>query len=742
MSASKRKRERGRDALHATERDSAKLVDPSSENPFETLRSLKRTKKASNSPNPEDSISTTSHTASEIPNIPPVTPKGSVSSVKKSKTSNLPLSPGENDRGTDLRGSSDQNPGNAKTRGSAINRSTGSKDQKRMDQSVVSTFIPSDMTVAKGNHTAIAALRRGETIVFQGAVLAAPIIGSFTIFGARFSPDVLNSPTIRFYPCFSPASHSLLTLEAAYDTDASDHERACKESNTSPDHKIIRELLGKLAIEVGRLVDCGFETVIAFREIAESSGIIDVEKQAPCFRGLFVPREVVSDQDWFGTPGFFPIFTPLQSVAALKVLPTWFEFTHRVISDGSNPIISVIGGRNSGKSTCARFITNRLLQKWEKVAFLECDVGQTELSPSGLISLHVIAEPLLGPPFTHMGKGYRSIYFGAISPKADPDLYLTALSSLVGTFRSELSDVPLIVNTDGWVKGTIWVENTANANNFTGMGFDLLYHTICRVNPTHIVQMSAAENGVPNAADTSWALVDRASTDPGSKWVESALIVRVQGHNDSFAKSKLNAVEHRLLSQITYFHIDSTTAPTAYDFTTSISMNVPYSVSWSNVRLHFMHGEVPLSQILTALNGSIVALVVDSNSYYTPGGSGETEASEEPWKQLRIIPTEVRIQPDKLSCMGLGIIRSIDVESRAFHIVTPVPPNELNKVNLLVRASGVEMPVNLALGSGANLHHQVQTPYVTDTLNSGLGSLSRRTRHNLQRRRGAGDQAA
>lgn len=32
----------------------------------------------------------------------------------------------------------------------------------------------------------------------------------------------------------------------------------------------------------------------------------------------------------------------------------------------------------------------------DKLYFLECDVGQTELTPPGCISLHCITEPLLG----------------------------------------------------------------------------------------------------------------------------------------------------------------------------------------------------------------------------------------------------------------------------------------------------------------------------------------------------------
>ena len=37
----------------------------------------------------------------------------------------------------------------------------------------------------------------------------------------------------------------------------------------------------------------------------------------------------------------------------------------------------------------------------KKVFFLECDVGQTEFTPPGIISLSRVDKPLLGPPFSH-----------------------------------------------------------------------------------------------------------------------------------------------------------------------------------------------------------------------------------------------------------------------------------------------------------------------------------------------------
>ncbi|TFK18392.1 hypothetical protein FA15DRAFT_698041 [Coprinopsis marcescibilis] len=52
----------------------------------------------------------------------------------------------------------------------------------------------------------------------------------------------------------------------------------------------------------------------------------------------------------------------------------------------------VKGPRNSGKSSFARTLLNGLLGRYERVAFLECDVGQSEFTVGGMVSLCVVGE--------------------------------------------------------------------------------------------------------------------------------------------------------------------------------------------------------------------------------------------------------------------------------------------------------------------------------------------------------------
>jgi polynucleotide 5'-hydroxyl-kinase GRC3/NOL9 len=57
---------------------------------------------------------------------------------------------------------------------------------------------------------------------------------------------------------------------------------------------------------------------------------------------------------------------------------------------------SVKGPKGSGKSTFTRMLVNRLLLRHKQVAYLDCDTGQTEFTPPGMVSLHILSEPIHG----------------------------------------------------------------------------------------------------------------------------------------------------------------------------------------------------------------------------------------------------------------------------------------------------------------------------------------------------------
>lgn len=70
-------------------------------------------------------------------------------------------------------------------------------------------------------------------------------------------------------------------------------------------------------------------------------------------------------------------------------------------------VIIVKGPKRTGKSTFARLLLNRLATVYRRVAYLECDLGQTEFCPPGLVALNVIEHPILGEKLpSHSRRGH------------------------------------------------------------------------------------------------------------------------------------------------------------------------------------------------------------------------------------------------------------------------------------------------------------------------------------------------
>ena len=97
------------------------------------------------------------------------------------------------------------------------------------------------------------------------------------------------------------------------------------------------------------------------------------------------------------------------------------------------------------------------------MAFLDLDPGQPEYSPPGELSLILLRSCVLGPPFTHpmivQGSGntlVRAHHLGSISPREDPAYYVKCALDLLNQYRKLITrypSCPLIVNSAGWVQG-------------------------------------------------------------------------------------------------------------------------------------------------------------------------------------------------------------------------------------------------------------------------------------------------
>jgi hypothetical protein len=141
------------------------------------------------------------------------------------------------------------------------------------------------------------------------------------------------------------------------------------------------------------------------------------------------------------------------------------------------PRLLLCGGRNVGKSSFARFLVNRALSAAPgdaPVCFLDTDVGQCELSAPGLVSLHELRAPLLGPPHTHVRPAAVTCCVGDASPGTDPHHFLRCVGFVLAAYERDFAAHPLIINTCGYA---------------TGLGAQLLADVLQAACPTVVVHL-------------------------------------------------------------------------------------------------------------------------------------------------------------------------------------------------------------------------------------------------------------
>lgn len=83
---------------------------------------------------------------------------------------------------------------------------------------------------------------------------------------------------------------------------------------------------------------------------------------------------------------------------AFDISSEWLGVSDALLQySASVPVVFVVGPRKVGKSSMSRYLCNSLWNKHKKVAFLDLDIGQTEFTPPGCISLTIVDRyPLLG----------------------------------------------------------------------------------------------------------------------------------------------------------------------------------------------------------------------------------------------------------------------------------------------------------------------------------------------------------
>lgn len=320
-------------------------------------------------------------------------------------------------------------------------------------------------------------------------------------------------------------------------------------------------------------------------------------------------------------------------------------------SNSSNPpSVFVCGPKNSGKTTFSRHLLNVLLQRYSKVAYLDTDVGQTEFTPPGLLSLTVVDKVTPDLTIPCLKTPDRCFFFGDISSKRNPTAYLTFIFSLYDHYRKEYymksttdcqdsAGLPLVINTPGWVKG---------------IGYEILVDMLKYMSPTHVVKICISSEIKNLPAGVFW--LDEGNAD------KVTVIEINSARRDHLKRSLLVQKDSQLLRDLRVMAYFRQCFPSEMNISTikelarALAAHPPYEISISSIKIKHIHCEVPKTETFYSLNATIVGLAVSSG-----------------------------VSDQLPHCVGLGIVRGIDTSKGLLYVITPVPQQTLEDVDLLLQ---------------------------------------------------------
>lgn len=607
----------------------------------------------------------------------------------------------------------------------------------RSEPSQLSTFRPTrdlnvyelsnDEASATGlqNETLVLSIDREETLALLGSYALTVLSGSISILGVTLSASKVP------HHVFAPRSAPIPILR-------------CASSDVHADLNMY-----SLPPRI-RKNDGG--AVVAIQSL--DTGVEGLGRVCRVFDGVFEPSRWQRSSAEVIRPGVSLVTHSTRDVLPFVLPESWTIALNAAETPppSEDPIpLSVYvvkGPKKSGKSTFARTLLNRLLAKFQRVAYLECDVGQSEFTPGGLVALNVIENPVFGPPFTHPSLPYKAHYVGATSPRCSPAHYLAAVQALLETYKIEVqtsmpddesidtrvADVtPLVVNTMGWTKG---------------LGADLNAKIEELAEPTHVFEIiGPEEKGWPTAPPAYDTLYNQSAPSKAFQYTLEAI-------SPNLTNTHFNAVDQRNLNILSYFHaifpsIASASFPSASALLHQMTANrwetshplcarYPYEVDWSRafhqvILIGAGYEDVIPSEISNVLNGAIVGLVECEPGTEDPMYPDPSGAREFPYAQARHPPL-----PSTSTCHGLALIRAISPSSPHMHILTPVPPAMLARCRMIVKGE-LELPIWGMLdftdaNEGVAGTEKGRVPYLQWGKSEGLGGERRRVRRNLMRK--------
>ncbi len=164
-----------------------------------------------------------------------------------------------------------------------------------------------------------------------------------------------------------------------------------------------------------------------------------------------------------------------------QVNQEWKQLARRIVK--SQQVVLVIGSTDTGKSTFCRFLTDFAVTEGFSVAFVDADIGQSQIGPPTTIGVKFFEPSPTRVKFD--GIADRLYFVGAVSPARNQLQVLTGTRLMVDVARDAQADF-IVVDTTGYIHGNAAVVLKQHK-------IELLRpnHLVCIGRPTELEQITA-----------------------------------------------------------------------------------------------------------------------------------------------------------------------------------------------------------------------------------------------------------
>lgn len=384
-------------------------------------------------------------------------------------------------------------------------------------------------------------------------------------------------------------------------------------------------------------------------------------------------------------------FEPMPK-STFTVSDRWVNSIRQLVDDQlkKDSVLMVCGGRNVGKSSLTRWVTNRLLhtKRFDQVYYLDLDSGQPQFGNCAQLTLTKVTRPVLTPPNVNVWRYHEQMLYSCSIGSANvEDLSSVYTSNLAHLWFQKVlpmtRDGPIIVNTMGFVRV---------------IGFMLLIDAIRLIQPTHLIEIRfEIPANTRNVHDINYPIELRPES-----------VVTSDGWLDRLCDLDL---KYTYISLLNKFHLVQKKT-----FQARLNMQLGYMCNNKSLLYRPLSSLVPFRLPLADLS-----FYINNDCEIAP--NLVLDIINCAWVQLCIIdrPPLIHDSIDSIlncfevlndlpvnECIGCGLVRNISIVDRRLYVISPEADERLARVNCLVKPGVLITPneLTLAFQEGSSLLNQ------------------------------------